>query len=498
MTHYTSQASEFSPQDNVFNIDASEFVPPGGADEALWWDFMDQQAVNEIDGALASSHFIPTSHHSSAGHCATNHTSLNDPSIDTFDLDAMDFGNVNIGDITTIDDTSHHDFSVEHEERSFGHQEPDSNQTMWCDQITPYIKTSTCLAPAAVDTECTSGPVSLPLPVENPFVSVSNHPPGPHGLYLNQTPGPHALVPTKWILLPCYDNASGISHTQQQPSAVLSALMVSPYLPGTVHAQQSSVSFINQDYNMNTSSGLRYVVDANANRSPFANQYVSATPATLDLPIRAVSLEHGRDSLRSVNSYSRTSSQHVNSSFGADQPCPGLQTLGLEPGRVVNDNYASNENLPVPLDVSSTSLVQYNNGAANAAPASDMTGFSQAMDLAYSDATTRTPGPTSSALPQSRRVKRKSAHAVYGPKPLSTHRFKNGIMLEASGFRSGYSCWAMALQGSNMKRSTARAGKPRTKDEQNARDRGVCPPCRKMKIKVSILASGICLAHRKH
>lgn len=187
MTHFTSPASEFSPQDSVLNIDASEFVPPVGADEALWWNFMDQQAVNEIDGALASSHFIPTSHHSSAGHCATNHTSLNDPYIDTFDLDAMDAGNVNIGKITTIDDASHHDFSIEHEEGSFGYQMPNSNQTMWCDQITPYINTSSSLAPAAVDAPSTSGAVSLPLPVENPFVSVSNHPPEPHGLYLNQT-----------------------------------------------------------------------------------------------------------------------------------------------------------------------------------------------------------------------------------------------------------------------------------------------------------------------
>ena len=498
MTHFTSQASEFSPQDSVLNIDASEFVPPGGADEALWWDLMDQQAANETDGALASSHFIHTSHHSSASHCATNHTSLNDPYVDTFDLDAMDFGNVNIGDITTIDDASHHDFSVEHEERSFGHQMTDSNQTMWCDQITPNINTWTSLAPAAVDKPSTSGPVSLPLPVENPFVSVSNHPQGPHGLYLNQTPGLHALVPTKWILLPCYDNASGISHTQQQSSAVLSALMVPPNLPGTTHSQQSSVPFNSQDYDMDASSGLRYVADANADRSPFANQYVFTTPAPFDLPTRAASLEHGRDSLRCFNSYSCTSSQQANSSFGADTPCPGLQALGLEPGRVVNDNYASNENLPVPLDASSTSLVQYTNGAAYAAPASDRTGLSQAMDLSCSNATTRTSNPTSSALPQARRVKRKSAHPVYGPKPLSAHRLKNSTPLEVSGFRNGYSCWAMALQGSNMKRSTARAGKPRTKDEQNARDRGVCPPCRKMKLKVSILASGICLAHHTH
>jgi hypothetical protein len=249
---------------------------------------------------------------------------------------------------------------------------------------------------------------------------------------------------------------------------------------------------------MDASSGLCYVADANADRSPFANQYVSTTPVPFDLPIRAVSLEHGRDSQRCVNSYSCTSSEHVNSSFGADQPCPGLQTLGLDPGRVANDNYASNRNLPVPLNASSTSLVQYNNGAAYAAPASNITGSSQAMDLAYSNATMRTPGPTSSALPQAKRVKRKSAHPVHGPKPLSKHRPKNSTLLEASGFHNGYSCWAMVLQGNRVKRSTARAGKPRTKGEQNARDRGVCPPCRKMKLKVSILASGICLAHRTH
>ncbi|GAB7333030.1 hypothetical protein MBLNU13_g04717t1 [Cladosporium sp. NU13] len=483
MTHFTSTASEFPPQDNALNLEVSDFIPPGDADEAFWLDFMGQQAVNESGGVLASSQFISTSHHNPARHGFTTNTSLNEPHIDTFDLGAMDFSDVNIGDVTTINDANHHDFSIDHEERSFGCQVPESNQTFWFDHITPHNDVSTSPFPAAVDTLGTSGPASLPLPVENPFVSASNHPSGPIDLPLNQDPWLRSLVHTnERTLSPCCHNTFGMSNAQQQRSEVLGALMVSPDLPGTTHCQQSSISFMNQEYDMDISSGLGNGADADADYFPCDSSYISTPPVHFDLPIRAVGFEHRRDSLRCISSYSHASSQHVNSSFGADRSCPGPQILGLESNQVVNNNHALIGVHQVPLDASSNSLVRYTNGAVYTAPASDVIGFSQGTGLLYSNATTPTPGATSSALPQGRRVKRKSVQFVHGPKRPSANGLRSRALLQDSGLSDGYSCLMMVLQGSNVKRSNARAGKPRTKNEQNARDRGVCPPCRKMKL----------------
>ena len=486
MDRFTSTASEFPPQDSVLNLDVSDFVPPGEADEAFWWDFMGQHAVNESEGTLACNQFTPTFHHSSA---STNDASLNEPCIDTFDLGAMDFGNVDIGDISTINDASHHGFSINNEERLSGYQVPEGNQTLWFDHTAPNIDISTSLSPASVDTLDTSGPASFPLPVENPLVSVSDHPSGPIDLTLSQDEWLHSLVQiNERTLSPSCDNIFGKSSAQQQPSTVLGALMVSPNLPGTTYSQQLSVPFMNQDYDIDTSSGLGFGADIDLDSFHSDSGYVSTTQASFDLPIRAVGLENRRDSVRCVSSYSHASSQHVSPSFGADKPWLGVQTLGLESNVVVNNDYESSGNYPVPVDSSSNSLVQYTNGAAYAAPAADMTWLPQGTDIAYSSATTtQNSCPTSFALSQGRRVKRKSAQVVHGPKRPSKNRLRSSTLMEASGLSDGYSCLMMVLQGNNAKRSNARAGKPRTKDEQNARDRGVCPPCRKMKLRVSLL-----------
>lgn len=370
MNRFTSTASEFPPQDSLLDLDVSDFAPPGEADGAFWWDFMGQHAVNESEGILACNQFTPTFHHGSA---STNDASLNDPCIDTFEHGAMDFGNVDVGDITTINDASHHGFSINNEERLSGYQVPESNQTLWFGHTAPNIDASTSLFPASVDTLGTSGPASFSLPVKNPFVSVSEHSSGPIDLSLSEDPWLHSLVQTnERALSPCCDTTSGITHTQQQSSTVLDDLMVSPNLLSTTHSQQSSVPFICQDYDMDISSGLGYSADTDLDFFHSNSGYVSTTPFSFDLPIRAVGFEHRRDSLRCDSSYSRATSQHVNSSFGTNRSCFGLPILGLESNTVVNDNYKSSGDYPVPLDASSNSLVQYANGAPFTASTSDV------------------------------------------------------------------------------------------------------------------------------
>lgn len=501
MATFTSATPEIPPQDSVLGLDTSGFVAPGRADEALWWDFMYQQAVDESASALANNQLISTTHSRSASHGVTNDTSLNDPYIDAADLGDMDFGNVDVGDIMNINDTSYDDIMIDHEERLFDYQVPESNQISWLDQITPNTKTSTSLVLAPVDTSGTSGPASLPLSADNSFASVASHSLGPVDQYANQDPWLDSSAPTNERILKSWcENTFGISPTQQQSSTVLGALMVSPNLPGTTQPQQSSVPFTTQNCDIDASSGLRYGAGADCPHSD--SGYMSLTPSPLNLPIRAFSLEHESNSSGYASSYSDANVPHVDFSIGAGGPCPGLQILNPKSNQVTNNNYtttryAFNYSHLVPLDTSSNGLVQYTNGAAHAAPASDVPGLSQGTDLAYSNATTRRPCLTLTALPQVRRMKRKTAHPAYDPKPPSTNKLKKATFPEASGFHSGLSCLTMVLQGSNMKRPTARQGKPRTKNEQNARDRGVCPPCRKMKLSVSLLLPDACLAHHK-
>jgi hypothetical protein len=501
MTTFTTAAPEFPLQDSVLDLDTSDFVPPGRLDDFLWWDSMYQQAVDESASALASSQLISPTYLNPASHGITNDTGLNDRYVDAPDLDDVNFGDVDIGDIMYINDASHDDFQVDQEEQPLCYQVPENNQTLWLDHITPNMNTSTSLLLAAVDKPCTSGSVSLPLPAGNPFASVSNPSPGPVGLYPNQNPRLHSLVPTNERILSSWcENTFGISPTQQQSSTVLDALMVSPNLPSTTQSQQYSVPFATQNYDTDAVSGLRYGAGTDCLHS--ANDCTSLTPPPFNLPIRAVGLERDSNSSVSVSSYSCANLPHVDEPFGADKPCHGLQILALESNQVANNNnytttqYAFDQSRLLPSGTSSNGLVEFSNGAAHAASASDVTGVLQGTDVSYSNATPRKPGPTFTVLPLVRRAKRKSAHPVYGPKSPSTNRPKNSTLLEASGFRNGFSCLTMVLQGSNMKRPTARQGKPRTKNEQNARDRGVCPPCRKMKLSVSLLLSDACLAHQ--
>lgn len=490
MANFTYTATEFLPQDSVLDVNMSDFVSSGRADEASWWDFLDQQPLNESARASTGSQLFSTTYLNSASCGVTNDAGLNDPYIDAPEIGGMTFGNIDIEDMMNINDASHDDIWIDHEERSFDYQMPESNQTLWLDNMAPNINNPTRLVLDVVNTSSTSGPGSLLLPAENPFAPVSNHLPSSAGPYLNQDPWLELLVPTNERTLSSWcDNTFGILHTQSQSSTVWDALMMSPDLPATTQCQQYSGPVTNQDYDINTSSGLGYGADADADSFYFASGYTSSTPVPLNLPIRAVNIEHGRESTRSVSSYNRINPPHVNLSFGADTPRPGLQILDLESNRIVNDNSELHRNYPVPLDASS-SLVRYTNGAAYTAPASDVNAFSQETDLAYSNVATRTPCPTSTALPHVRRVKRKSAHPVCGPKRPSKNRPKNGCILEASGFHNGYSCLTMVMQGSNVKRPNARGGKPRTKNEQNARDRGVCPPCRKMKLSVRLFQTG--------
>jgi hypothetical protein len=370
---------------------------------------------------------------------------------------------------------------------------------LWLDQITPNMNSSTSLVPAAIDTPGTSEPALLPLPAGNPFVSVSNHSPGPVGQYLNQNPRLHSIPANERILSSWCENTFGISPTPQQSSMILGALMVSPNPPVTSQARQYNVPSTIQDSGIGTSSGLGY--DTGADHLHSVSGYMSLTPPPFDLPIRAVSFEHDSNSSGCTSSYSDANVPQVDFSIDAGEPCPGLQILDPEPNQGANNNYtmtqyALDRSHPVLFDVPSDSLVKYANGAVHATSASDVTGFSHGTDLVYSNVTPRKPGPTFAALPQARRVKRKSARPVYGPKPPSTNRLRKNTLSEASGFHNGFSCLTMVLQGSYMKRpTTARQGKPRTKNEQNARDRGVCPPCRKMKLSVSLHPTDACLAH---
>lgn len=490
---------EFSPDISIVDDESSDLVSPGSADEVPW--FQKQGAVDESAIALASTHQNSTSHTVISGTC----TSPIDYSVS---FDVVDSGNAHIEATVTINDASNDLLSTD-QARVSNYSPPTNGQiSLSQDHIALDFTTSAGLVSATADTSGVPEPVSLSPSVANPFASASSQSPDLFPLCLNQNqwfhPGSlaNSSLPTNKQSIPSWHNdTSRISDVQQQSSAARSASMESATFPDPNQSkQQYMIPLPNQDCGMELSSGLARSVGADW--SYFTSGYELIAQTAYDLPIRAESFERGNNFTHRINSYNLMDSHHVNLALGAVRPCSELSIPDADPRQVIHNKHAMNHQpantiRPLPLWASSNAWVPYNNGKPYASTTSDAGVYSQETYPAYSSPATQILGPTTSALPEVGRGKRKSALSVHGPGPLAPKRLRRRDLVEASEFYSGYSCFTISPQGSNVKRSNVRRGKPRTKEEQNARDNGVCPPCRRAKLGVSRLLLDVWFARTK-
>lgn len=496
---FASEAEELPPQHDVFALDIPDLTLPGDFNEVAWWCVADQGVVHESESSLA------TSHHSSA-----NHDIISDTCPVVLDLDVPNFDDNNIGnadmeDIITFNETSYDNLGAGRA-RVFDYLPAiDGEMAPSHHHVTPDIDTSIGFGLATINTLDIPGPISSPHFIEHPFTPASSQSPHLDQVHLNQSQLLHfvtsfvnSFIAANERALPSrHNDLPGFSPAQQQISIAGDARMepTGPLLPAQF--QQCSVPSTNQADGMQTPPGFGHGVSADDSHSPSGCKHLN--PNACNLPIREAGLENDEDSSRHVNSHKLEDWLNDDLSFDAVRSCSANSLLCSDSDQVINNDYTmtrplTNQDLLLPLGAASNSLVPYTNRATHAALDADMSTSSQGVCPTYSNKTAAMTGPPASALPETIRVKRKSALPVCGPQRPATKRLKNNNLLDHSSPRNGFSCFAMSQHGDNTKRSNVLSGKSRTRNHQNARDRGVCSPCRKAKQAVSLLQF-FCHAH---